>query len=331
MKQFHVARAACVAPMIAALTDAGAPVDRLLAQSGLHRFRVHDLNAHVPAKCVHNFFEIVARRETGPSLPREITSHYVLANMGGFGAEVLASSDLRAAFLLLASQPDARKLSYETVALDVRGVRSELSDYLAIPPSLARSWLEHLTVCLAMNTFRAAAGADWTPAELHVTNGACDSMAEFLSDKTVVRRNASTPAVVFPTEVLARPMRRNSPATDDIGPGPRLRQTMATKIEAVLDASNNDLTPTLEGLAVLSDLPPRSFQRRLSNEGTTFFEVVDRWRFTRALKLISNPDVTIGEIAESLRYSHASHFTRAFKRWTGVTPNSFRDSPLVPS
>ncbi len=32
------------------------------------------------------------------------------------------------------------------------------------------------------------------------------------------------------------------------------------------------------------------------------------------------------EIAQGTRYSHASHFIRAFKRWTGVTPQSFRDS-----
>ena len=328
MNQFHLANGACVAPMIEALKEAGAPVDQMLVQSGLHRFRLDNPNIFVPAECMHDFFEIVARRETGPSLPYEIVSRYVLANMEGFGVEALGCSDLRAKFLFT-SQPEARLLSYETIALDVRGVRSVFAYSLAMPPGTARSWLQNLTVFLVMDGFKIAAGADWTPAELHLPDDVCDGIEEFVSDETVVRLNVPELAVVFPTEILALPMRRNDAATDAIGSAPRLGLNMANRIEATLNSSTSDLLPTLEALAALSGISPRTMQRRLRDEGQTISEVVDRWRFSRALKLISNADYKVGEIATYLRYGHASHFTRAFKRWTGLTPQSFRDNLSV--
>ena len=330
MSQFHLANGACVAPMIEALKEAGAPVDQMLARSGLHRFRLDSPNIFVPAECMHDFFEIVARRETGPSLPYEIVSRYVLANMERFGAEALGCSDLRAKFLFTC-QHEARLLSYETIALDVRGVRSVFAYSLAMPPGIARSWLQHLTVSLVMDGFKIAVGADWTPAELHLPDDVRDGMEEFVSDETVVRLNVPELAVVFPTEILALPMRRNDAATDAIGSAPKLGPTMANRIEATLDSSTSDLVPTLEMLADLSGISRRTLQRRLRDEGQTISEVVDLWRFSRALKLISNPDFKVREIAAHIRYSHVTHFTRAFKRWTGITPQSFRDNlPVQP-
>lgn len=330
MTQFDLAHVACVAPLIGALSAAGAPVNRLLAHSGLDRFSVDNLNGFVPAECFHNFIEIAARRETGPSLPREIASRYILANMGGFGAEAQTCSDLRSAYLL-ASQPEARQLSYETVALDVHGVRAELSDTFAIPAGTPRTWIEFMTVSLIVDAVRTAAGPDWTPAEVHLVDGTGEGLDDLLSDDTVVVCNAPKVAVVFPTEILARPMRPERSIAVDTDPGPRLGPMTLTRIETVLDASTRDLAPTLETLADLSGMSPRTLQRRLGEEGLTFFEAVDRWRCNRALNLISDPGVTVGEIAERVRYSDASHFVRAFKRWTGVTPQSFRDSLSAPS
>ena len=325
MSQIHLAHGACVAPVVEALKDAGAPVNRLLAQSGLQHFRLDDPNIFVPAECFHNFLETVARRETGPTLPHEIGSRYVLANMGEFGAEVFACADLRTA-CLLAIRPEARQLSYESVALDVRGRWSALTYSLAMPPGLARSWIERMAISLIVDACRTAAGADWFPAELHVADNNVDGLGEFISEETVVRCNAPGVEVRFPSELMARAMQREDPVTNGAGPGPRLGRTTAARIDAMLDSSTHEMVPNLRLIAELSDMSPRSMQRLLDDEGVSFFEVADRWRFRRSMRLISDPGVTVREIAESSRYSHSAHFVRAFKRWTGLTPQSFRES-----
>jgi AraC-like DNA-binding protein len=56
----------------------------------------------------------------------------------------------------------------------------------------------------------------------------------------------------------------------------------------------------------------------------TFEELVDEYRRDRACRLLTRADHSILEIAYSLGYSDPAHFTRAFKRWTGGSPRSYR-------
>ncbi|MBE9176497.1 AraC family transcriptional regulator, partial [Synechocystis salina LEGE 06155] len=41
------------------------------------------------------------------------------------------------------------------------------------------------------------------------------------------------------------------------------------------------------------------------------------------------PTVKLGDIASQLGYKHSTHFTRAFKQWTGETPQHFRQQMLA--
>lgn len=42
--------------------------------------------------------------------------------------------------------------------------------------------------------------------------------------------------------------------------------------------------------------------------------------------LIQQPDLTLNQIAHRLGYSHLSHFSRQFKRWTGMSPLKYRST-----
>ena len=322
MSQFHVAQAACASPLIAALKDAGAPVDRLLTHSGLHRFRIDDPGAWIPAECLHKLFELVARRETGPELPPEISSRYVMANMGGFGSETLQVPDLRTLFLLVQEAP---LCTYANLTLSLHGVNSRITTDIEGPKRLSRQWHEVMCFALMIDSVRAAAGSDWRPAAMHVSDSNPGEVEAFLSDQTAVSNSGETFSIDLPTIYLAGPLTAGQ-SLDQVGPGPRIGNGLADRVKAVLDASTNDVVPTVEMVSEISGVSVRTLQRRLREEGLTFFDVVDRWRFNRALDLIMEPRVTITEMAQSARYSHASHFIRAFKRWTGVTPQSFRDS-----
>lgn len=84
-------------------------------------------------------------------------------------------------------------------------------------------------------------------------------------------------------------------------------------------------TPTeLKSLAADLKMPERTLQRRLDDEGTHLRELIDQARHKRALKLLADPALSIEAVAEQLGFSSHSAFTRAFRRWTGQSPNSFR-------
>jgi AraC-like DNA-binding protein len=76
----------------------------------------------------------------------------------------------------------------------------------------------------------------------------------------------------------------------------------------------------IERVARRVGITPRSLQRRLRDEGTSYREQVDAIRHHRALDLIRR-GVPLGAIAEHLGFSEARAFRRAFRRWTGLVPS----------
>jgi AraC-like DNA-binding protein len=68
----------------------------------------------------------------------------------------------------------------------------------------------------------------------------------------------------------------------------------------------------------------RTLARRLSSEGLTFAEVLDRLRSDLATRYLSDADLSISQVAWLLGYREVSAFTHAFKRRTGMTPRDMR-------
>lgn len=77
---------------------------------------------------------------------------------------------------------------------------------------------------------------------------------------------------------------------------------------------------TLDDVAANFNMTPRSLQRRLQEEGTTFQQTVDSIRKTLALHYLESGNYKIKEISTLLGYNEISAFSRAFKRWTGKPP-----------
>jgi AraC-like DNA-binding protein len=68
----------------------------------------------------------------------------------------------------------------------------------------------------------------------------------------------------------------------------------------------------------------RTLQRRLAPTGRTFREVADTVRGRLAEEYLTDPSVSIAEVAFLLGFSDQSSFNRAFRRWTGQAPGQWR-------
>ena len=82
--------------------------------------------------------------------------------------------------------------------------------------------------------------------------------------------------------------------------------------------------PTQKDIASSLNLSVRNLQRRLHAEGISFKQLLDETRKDLAAQYIQDSHRRIGEITYLLGFSEPSNFTRAFRRWTGVSPNEFR-------
>ena len=81
--------------------------------------------------------------------------------------------------------------------------------------------------------------------------------------------------------------------------------------------------PTLGAVARALRVSPRTLQRQLAEAGFTFQALVGEVRLVNAIRLISE-HYKLSDIAFRLGYADASSFTRAFERWTGLTPQKYR-------
>jgi AraC-like DNA-binding protein len=80
----------------------------------------------------------------------------------------------------------------------------------------------------------------------------------------------------------------------------------------------------IDAVARQLGMSARTLQRRLSSSGLSYQELLDLVRRETAEKCIADSALFIGEVAYLVGYSEPAAFHRAFKRWTGVTPQVFR-------
>ena len=82
--------------------------------------------------------------------------------------------------------------------------------------------------------------------------------------------------------------------------------------------------PTLEQVAGAMHLTTRTLIRRLKKEGSAYKELLETARKTYAERLLVDARLKVADIAEILGYCEPANFTRAFRRWHGVSPTEWR-------
>ncbi len=82
--------------------------------------------------------------------------------------------------------------------------------------------------------------------------------------------------------------------------------------------------PDAGAVAARLAMSQRTLLRRLEEEGTSYRKLVDEVRETIAQELLVNAGMTTEQVARRLGYAEPTSFVRAFKRWTGHTPQGFR-------
>ena len=82
--------------------------------------------------------------------------------------------------------------------------------------------------------------------------------------------------------------------------------------------------PTLAALAVQQGVSASTFRRQLEREGRSYQQIKDEVRRAMAFERLREGVLSIAEIAEQAGFQEPSAFHRAFKKWTGQSPGSYR-------
>ena len=101
------------------------------------------------------------------------------------------------------------------------------------------------------------------------------------------------------------------------------RQTLLTHIEGIVMDSLPDVE-SMPDVAHQLGMSERSLRRKLDDAGTSFREIVDQVRQTRALEMVLQSDLPIQSIAEQLGFEDARSLRRRLTEWTGRSARELR-------
>ena len=105
----------------------------------------------------------------------------------------------------------------------------------------------------------------------------------------------------------------------------------ACMVTRVTQAINKEL-PTGEmyekEIAVSLGVSVRTMQRQLAKQQQSFKQLLDEIRHQLAEQYLDNSQLSLNEITYLLGFANQANFTRAFKRWHGVPPSSYRQQQL---
>ena len=311
------------------LADAGVPTERLWARTGLPPRALFEPDRLIPLQLANRFIQDAATDQGLPDLGLRVARRSGLERGGGkFGARVRRAPTLYKAF----------HTACVTVSTHNSGARYWLVEEGASVRFCRRfrgqegdfRQSDLLLVALMIDLVRAVAGPQWRPARIELQSGGAHELRDceaFGEAQVEVGRPATS--ITLPRALLSRALAPPAvsaaavpilDARDGCGPPVDFLPSLEVVIGTLLESGRADLVTA----AKAAGTSVRSFQRRLTELDASFSELVDRVRFRTASQLLEDSGVKIIDIALALGYSDPAHFTRAFRRWTSLTPLEYR-------
>ncbi len=99
---------------------------------------------------------------------------------------------------------------------------------------------------------------------------------------------------------------------------------VAPKVRAAVQQLLGTTAPEINAVARLLTVHPRTMQRRLAAEDTSFAAILDDVRREEARRYLTTTDMPMSQVASLIGLSEQSTFTRCCRRWWGTTPTVVR-------
>jgi AraC-like DNA-binding protein len=316
--------------LLAACARLGIDAAELLAAAGLEEERVNDPDERLPGEAVATLWRTALARSGDPGLGL----HAALAVP--FGA-------YRVIDFLAASAPTvgeglervARYFPLINSALSWEVIDGGASIRLALAAAqggLPRPYAEY-AVAVTILHCRRASGFDWPLVEVTFEFAAPESgeeherafgcpvrFGEPQNSFVLARATWDLPSQAASSELL----RTLEEHADRMIARLRREGAISAQVAQLIVEELRGGDPTLQRVARRLAVSPRTLQRRLEGEGTSFADLLDRTRRHFAETYVKERNIALSEVAHLLGFSEQSAFTRAFQRWYGVPPKQFR-------
>ena len=328
MADIPLTRGQFLLPFVSILDDIGAPTETLLERSRLPSSLAEKSDLYLPLLPALCFVE-TAQRTQG------------IEDFGFLAARRLHFSHLRektraliahSPTLLVALRHACHWASREDTILsmwiehDADHVRvcSRLAGTTGLLHLKYAQWIQNIFPIYIVRQF---AGPDWMPTAIAFESSYAPSPATRSSWPNVRFLSGQHAAwISLPITLLSLSNRSTAlfapPRDEEDGPsGYDIVELLKLMLPAYLDEG----TTALADVADIAGVSTRTLQRKLAHLGLTYSDILETARYENASRLLRDTDCRIIDVAFSSGYTDPAHFSRAFRRLTGVTPRQFRE------
>ena len=306
----------------------GLDADALYIEGGLDPLKLDDSRARYPLDRVRLLWRLADERIRTPCWALASGEVWRPTDLHALGYAFLASRTLEAALLRL--ERYVRLVIQDAVLYIASDPESLSVTYVSPSPDADIPPLHDSRLSVILRMCRDAYGPDLPLREVHLTRAwqACAYEQYF---GCPVRYQSDRAGLIFPIEVVHRPLpsvnRELALANDRImGDFDRslIDNSIITRVRrAVMDRLSSG-KPSAQEVARALALAPRTLQRKLQEEGTTFQEVSDEVRKELALQYVESGEYDLSVVTYLTGFASPSAFSRAYKAWTGRTPSEDR-------
>ncbi|WP_457676423.1 helix-turn-helix domain-containing protein [Thiolapillus sp.] len=326
MKAIHIIRTRYICNFQRVLEAMEYPIEDFLKYARVPAPLLDDPNMVISIVSMGRFLDI-AVRETGRHDLAFLAGDLPLDHYGHAGRKVLEASNLFRAMQMLSITGKS-----ETSVSNFFLSHGDGHAWFCFGPlggsAVQRQQIELYRVRVILVLLQTALGTDWMPevVRLRYTDPASVANNPLLASLNI-EFDAGLTGVALPLEALATPMppvpwdiQRNDMEGLPVDP---LTVDSLTAFRRLL-VSYLPFRPNVEMMADVTGISRRTIQRFLQDNDLNFSALLDQVVFNQAVSWLSDSDMAITEIAYRLGYGDVAHFSRSFRRLTGLAPSKYR-------
>jgi AraC-like DNA-binding protein len=320
--------------LVERLRDRGLPVGKLLAAADIAASRLEDVNGHLPLRSYVSLFEAAAELAGDPLLGLALSASAGPETLGALGFLFVSSETLGQALANLCRYVSAVQDATANL-VEVEGGLATIVYQISDDRIASRRQDAEYSLGVIIRLVRAYASGRCDPVEVHLEHGpkAPRRAYEHAFGCPVYFSQTRNAVVLKAADLEIRSVALSDALAEILETQLRERVESKGRVQSVGDQVAEALTPTsiqqkvgLGHVAQEMRISQSTLYRRLSSEKKSFQCLLDDRREALAKRLLANSRMSIAEIASALGYAENASFTRAFRRWTKVSPREYRDS-----
>lgn len=188
--------------------------------------------------------------------------------------------------------------------------------------STAWHWHEPFVICYVIELIQALTNKLWSPTEIKVQVTEVSILTEILGSDCKISIGNQDTSIYLPNEILDTPLALSERQLNPASTFDDWHTTFADSVFELLENYSREQSFTLDKAAKILGYSSRTFQRKLKEEQTSFKQIRDSVIYSQACRLMTQGH-SLTYISSQLGYQNISHFSRSFKRISGMTPKAY--------